>query len=661
MFSKILIANRGEIACRIIRTAKRLGIRTAAVYSDADAGALHVEMADEAFRIGTAVAAESYLSIERIISVAQRCGAQAIHPGYGFLSENADFAEAVEAAGMAFIGPSPAAIRAMGLKDAAKALMEQSGVPVVPGYHGDNQDAAFLSEQATDIGFPVLIKARAGGGGKGMRRVERPEDFGAALDAARREAEAAFGDGAVLIEKYLQRPRHIEIQIFGDRDGNVVHLFERDCSLQRRHQKVIEEAPAPGMTAEMRMAMGEAAVRAAQAIGYQGAGTVEFIVDVSDGLQPDRFFFMEMNTRLQVEHPVTEAITGLDLVEWQLRVANGEPLPKRQSELAIDGWAFEARVYAEDPTRGFLPSTGTLWHLSFPEDEVRIDAGVRQGDRISPYYDPLIAKLTVHGATRAAALARLTEGLRQSHIGGVANNLEFLRRLSQQQDFAAGHPDTGLIDREVETLAVTEAPDAAAVALAAVLSLGILRKRPAGDPWLSLGHWQIWGQATRTVTLDRGGERHDLRVAARGLDLFAVHIGGRVLPVRIFGRFDGGCHAEVDGRQLRLLLLETPHGLTLLLDGQAHDFHLPDPLDGEDESATGTDRVVAPMPGLVKLVRVQAGDAVSKGDALVVMEAMKMELTLSASRDGVVESLNVAEGDQTAEGTVLLSLKPEAA
>ncbi|CAN7598422.1 acetyl/propionyl/methylcrotonyl-CoA carboxylase subunit alpha [Pararhizobium sp. LjRoot235] len=661
MFSKILIANRGEIACRIIHTARRLGIRTAAVYSDADAGALHVEMADEAFRIGTAVAAESYLSIERVIGVAQRCGAQAIHPGYGFLSENADFAEAVEAAGMAFIGPSPAAIRAMGLKDAAKVLMEQSGVPVVPGYHGDNQDAAFLTGQATDIGFPVLIKARAGGGGKGMRRVDRPEDFGAALDAARREAEAAFGDGAVLIEKYLQRPRHIEIQVFGDRDGNVVHLFERDCSLQRRHQKVIEEAPAPGMTAEMRIAMGEAAVRAAQAIGYQGAGTVEFIVDVSDGLRPDRFFFMEMNTRLQVEHPVTEAITGLDLVEWQLRVANGEPLPKRQSELAIDGWAFEARIYAEDPARGFLPSTGTLWHLSFPADGARIDAGVRQGDRVSPYYDPLIAKLTVHGPTRAAALAKLTEGLRQSHIGGVANNLEFLYRLSQQPDFAAGHPDTGLIDREVETLTVTEAPDAAAVALAAVLSLGILRKRPASDPWLSLGHWQIWGQATRTVTLDHGGERHDLRVAARGLDLFAVHIGGRVLPVRIFGRFDGGCHAEVDGRQLRLLLLETPHGLTLLLDGKAHDFHLPDPLDGEAESAAGTDRVVAPMPGLVKLVRVRAGDAVSKGDALIVMEAMKMELTLSASRDGVVESMNVVEGDQTAEGTVLLSLKPEAA
>lgn len=661
MFSKILIANRGEIACRIIRTARRLGIRTVAVYSDADAGALHVELADEAFRIGTASASESYLSAERILAAAQRSGAQAIHPGYGFLSENADFAESVEAAGLAFIGPSAAAIRAMGLKDAAKGLMEQSGVPVVPGYHGDEQDAAFLAEQAVEIGFPVLIKARAGGGGKGMRRVDQPEDFGAALDAARREAEAAFGDGAVLIEKYLQRPRHIEIQVFGDSHGNVVHLFERDCSLQRRHQKVIEEAPAPGMTAEMRMAMGEAAVRAAQAIGYQGAGTVEFIVDVTSGLWPDKFFFMEMNTRLQVEHPVTEAITGIDLVEWQLRVANGEPLPLKQSELSIDGWAFEARVYAEDPARGFLPSTGTLSHLSFPNDDTRIDAGVREGDRISPYYDPMIAKLIVHGPTRAAALARLTEALKNSHIGGVANNLDFLARLSRQPDFLSGYPDTGLIDREVDGLTVAKAPDETAVALAAVLSLGALRSPPAGDPWVSLGHWQMWGQATRTVTVEHAGERHALRVAARGLDLFAVHIGNRVIPVRIFGRVDGGCHAEVDGRQSRLQRIETPHGFTLLVDGSAYDFHVPDSLDGAAESSAGTDRLVAPMPGLVKLVRVREGDQVSKGDALIVMEAMKMELTLPASRDGLVESLFVAEGDQTAEGTVLLSLKPEEA
>jgi 3-methylcrotonyl-CoA carboxylase alpha subunit len=661
MFSKILVANRGEIACRIIRTARRLGIRTVAVFSDADAGALHVELADEAFRIGAAAASESYLNAGRIIAAAQRAGAQAIHPGYGFLSENADFAEAVETAGMAFIGPSAAAIRAMGLKDAAKALMEQSGVPVVPGYHGENQDGDFLAGEAGSIGFPVLIKARAGGGGKGMRRVDRDEDFSASLDAARREAQAAFGDGAVLIEKYLMKPRHIEIQVFGDRHGNAVHLFERDCSLQRRHQKVIEEAPAPGMTAEMRRAMGEAAVRAARAIDYCGAGTVEFIADVSDGLWPDRFFFMEMNTRLQVEHPVTEAITGIDLVEWQLRVANGEPLPLKQSELSIDGWAFEARVYAEDPARGFLPSTGTLSDIRFPEEGVRIEAGVRLGDRISPFYDPMIAKLIVHGTTRAAALARLTAALENSHIGGVANNLDFLARLSRQADFAAGHPDTGLIDREVEALTVADAPDETVLALAAVLSLGTLQVPPAGDPFRTLGHWQIWGQATRTVTLDHHGERHVLRVAARGLDLFAVNSSSRVIPVRISGRFEGGCHVEADGRQSRLQRLEIARGFTLLVDGRAYDFQIPDPLDSEAETAAGSDRLTAPMPGLIKLVRVRQGDVVAKGDALIVMEAMKMELTLAASRDGIVETLLVAEGDQTAEGAVLLMLKPEEA
>ena len=661
MFSKILVANRGEIACRIIRTARLLGIRTVAVFSDADAGALHVELADEAFRIGAAAASESYLNAGRIIAAAQRSGAQAIHPGYGFLSENADFAEAVEAAGMAFIGPLAAAIRAMGLKDAAKALMEQSGVPVVPGYHGENQDGDFLAGEAGIIGFPVLIKARAGGGGKGMRRVDRAEDFSASLDAARREAQAAFGDGAVLIEKYLMKPRHIEIQVFGDRHGNAVHLFERDCSLQRRHQKVIEEAPAPGMTAEMRRAMGEAAVRAARAIDYCGAGTVEFIADVSDGLWPDRFFFMEMNTRLQVEHPVTEAITGIDLVEWQLRVANGEPLPLKQSELSIDGWAFEARVYAEDPARGFLPSTGTLSDIRFPEEGVRIDAGVRLGDRISPFYDPMIAKLIVHGTTRASALARLTAALENSHIGGVANNLDFLARLSRQADFAAGHPDTGLIDREVEALTVADAPDETVLALAAVLSLGTLQVPPAGDPFRTLGHWQIWGQATRTVTLDHHGERHVLRVAARGLDLFAVNSSSRVIPVRISGRFDGGCHVEADGRQSRLQRLEIARGFTLLVDGRAYDFQVPDPLDGEAETAAGSDRLTAPMPGLIKLVRVRQGDVVAKGDALIVMEAMKMELTLAASRDGIVETVLVAEGDQTAESAVLLMLKPQEA
>ncbi|MFK0163568.1 acetyl/propionyl/methylcrotonyl-CoA carboxylase subunit alpha [Rhizobium sp. NPDC090279] len=659
MFSKILIANRGEIACRVIRTAKRLGIRTVAVYSDADRDALHVALADEAVHIGQAVARESYLSKEKIIGAAQRTQAQAIHPGYGFLSENADFAEAVEAAGLIFIGPSPASIRAMGLKDAAKALMERAGVPVVPGYHGEEQEPGFLAEQADGIGFPVLIKARAGGGGKGMRRVDRPEEFAASLEAAKREAKSAFGDDVVLIEKYLVKPRHIEIQVFGDSHSNVVHLFERDCSLQRRHQKVIEEAPAPGMTEEMRSAMGEAAIRAARAIDYSGAGTVEFIADVSGGLSPDRFFFMEMNTRLQVEHPVTEAIAGVDLVEWQLRVASGEPLPKAQDELTINGWSFEARIYAEDPSRGFLPATGTLSHLRFPEGDVRIDAGVREGDSITPHYDPLIAKLTVHAPDRAAALAKLTHGLEQTQVAGTTTNLDFLIRLSRQPEFAAGHPDTGLIDRDVEALTSAQQPDDAALAIAAIVEAGGFARAAGNDPWLSLGAWQLWGKASRPVTLHFAGGHRDCRVSTEGPALFGVAFDGRTIPVRLFEAVGVARHVEIDGRQSHVDIFETPLGMTLFLDGHTHHFHRLDPLDGGEEAASGGDRVIAPMPGLVKIVRVREGDAVVKGQALIVMEAMKMELTLTAARDGIVESLHVGEGDQTSESAVLLSLRPE--
>ncbi|MFT4182346.1 MAG: acetyl/propionyl/methylcrotonyl-CoA carboxylase subunit alpha [Rhizobium sp.] len=661
MFSKILIANRGEIACRIIRTARRLGIRTVAVYSDVDSGAMHVALADEAVHIGPAAASESYLSKEKIIAAARRTGAQAIHPGYGFLSENADFAGAVEEAGLVFIGPSPASIRAMGLKDAAKALMERAGVPIVPGYHGDRQEPAFLAERAAEIGFPVLIKARAGGGGKGMRRVDRPEDFEAALEAARREAKSAFGDEAVLIEKYLVQPRHIEIQVFGDSHGNVVHLFERDCSLQRRHQKVIEEAPAPGMTGEMRSAMGEAAVRAARAIDYRGAGTVEFIADVSDGLSPDRFFFMEMNTRLQVEHPVTEAIAGVDLVEWQLRVASGERLPKTQGELTINGWAFEARIYAEDPARGFLPATGTLAHLRFPEGDVRIDAGVREGDRITPHYDPMIAKLTVHAADRPAALAGLARALEQTQVAGTVTNLDFLIRLSRQPNFAAGHPDTGLIDREVEALTSLRPPDDAALAVAAIAEAGGFRRPDSADPWLALGAWQLWGEASRPLVLhlEDGGHK-SCRVTAKGDGLFSVTFDDRAVAVRLLAHErEGSQCVEIDGRQTSVGLVQVSVGTTLFLDGRTYHFHRPDPLDGGEESAAGGDRLVAPMPGLIKIVRVREGDAVSKGQALIVMEAMKMELTLSAARDGVVESLHVGEGDQTSESAVLLSLRPE--
>ncbi|MFJ6322604.1 MULTISPECIES: acetyl-CoA carboxylase biotin carboxylase subunit [unclassified Rhizobium] len=659
MFSKILIANRGEIACRVINTARRLGIRTVAVYSDADRGSLHVALADEAVHIGPAAASESYLSKEKIVAAAKRTGAEAIHPGYGFLSENADFAEAIEAAGLVFIGPSPASIRAMGLKDAAKALMERAGVPVVPGYHGDGQEPGFLAEQANGIGFPVLIKARAGGGGKGMRRVDRPEDFASSLEAAKREAKSAFGDDAVLIEKYLIKPRHIEIQVFGDSHGKAVHLFERDCSLQRRHQKVIEEAPAPGMTEEMRRAMGEAAVRAARAIDYRGAGTVEFIADVSEGLSPDRFFFMEMNTRLQVEHPVTEAIAGVDLVEWQLRVASGEPLPKSQDELTINGWAFEARIYAEDPSRGFLPATGTLSHLRFPAGDVRIDAGVREGDTITPHYDPLIAKLTVHAPDRQSALARLTRGLEQTQVAGTTTNLDFLIRLSRHPDFAAGHPDTGLIDRDVEMLTSAQQPDDAALAVAAIVEAGGFAQADGDTPWLSLGPWQLWGEASRPVTLHHDSGQTHCRVAAKEKALFSVALEGRTLLVRLLAGEGEARRVEIDGRQSSVTVFEASNGTTLFMDGQTHHFHRHDPLDGGEEAAAGGDRLIAPMPGLVKIVRVREGDVVAKGQALIVMEAMKMELTLTAMRDGIVESLNVGEGDQTSESAVLLSLRPE--
>src|SRR6266545_3421061 len=515
MFTKILIANRGEIACRVIRTARRLGIRTVAVHSEADANARHVRLADEAVHIGPAAARESYLVGARIIEAARATGAQAIHPGYGFLSENADFAEACEKAGVVFIGPPASAIRAMGSKSAAKALMQQAGVPLTPGYHGAEQDPALLAREAKRIGYPVLIKASAGGGGKGMRRVDAPADFEAALASCKREAMQAFGDDRVLVERYVLRPRHVEIQVFGDRHGGCVHLFERDCSVQRRHQKVLEEAPAPGLTPERRAAMGAAAVEAAKAVGYVGAGTVEFIVEPSGG-----FYFMEMNTRLQVEHPVTEMITGLDLVEWQLRVAAGEPLPLRQEQVQIDGHAIEARIYAEDPERGFLPSTGRLLHLAAPEASyhVRIDAGVEEGDEISPHYDPMIAKLIVWDASRERALARMRAALAQLRIVGVANNVEFLARLVASPAFAAGDLDTDLIERESEFLfpASRETPQEVWL-LAALAELEREQREvpsPAEtrSPWDARDGWRLNSRASRTLTLRLGEVQQEVSV-----------------------------------------------------------------------------------------------------------------------------------------------------
>ncbi|WP_316013811.1 acetyl/propionyl/methylcrotonyl-CoA carboxylase subunit alpha [Roseobacter sp. HKCCA0434] len=641
MFTKILIANRGEIACRVIETCRRMGVRTVAVHSDADAHSKHVAMADEAVRLGPPPVSESYLKGDAIIAAARETGAQAIHPGYGFLSENPDFVEAVEAAGLTFIGPSAKAIRAMGLKDAAKKLMEEAGVPVVPGYHGEEQDPDFLAAEAEKIGYPVLIKARAGGGGKGMRKVDDPAQFRAALEGAQREGQASFGDPAVLIEKWITTPRHIEMQVFGD-GTTAIHLYERDCSLQRRHQKVIEEAPAPGMTEEVRAAMGAAAVRAAEAIGYSGAGTVEFIVDGSDGLRPDGFWFMEMNTRLQVEHPVTEAITGLDLVEWQLRVASGEPLPMVQEEVPLNGHAFEARLYAEDAANDFLPATGTLSALHFP-DGVRADSGVRAGDEITPFYDPMIAKIVTHGPTRAVALGALRDALERTVVAGSVTNLPFLAALTRHDGFAAGEVDTGLIARDAEALTSVPEPTPEMIATAAV-ALACLDTMPprAG--------FHLWTPLVQTLAMDG----YEARITVLGQGAVDVEVAGVTVAMRDLRR-DG---FEVASSAGRFLVAVDGDMATLFSAAVPHRFLRHDPLRAGEEGAGG-DVLVAPMPGLVKAVHVEAGAEVEKGAALIVMEAMKMEHTLTAPRDGTVAELAAAVGRQVGDGDILLRLEPE--
>ena len=649
MFMKILIANRSEIACRVIKTARRMGISTVAVYSDADRTALHVRMADEAVHIGPAAAAESYLVADKIIAAAKATGAQAIHPGYGFLSENPGFVDKVEAAGLTFIGPKAASIRAMGLKDAAKRLMEKAGVPVVPGYHGDAQELVVLASKASEIGYPVLIKASAGGGGKGMRKVDHPDQFKDALSSARREAKAAFGDERVLVEKYIEKPRHIEVQVFGDNHGNAVHLFERDCSLQRRHQKVIEEAPAPGMTADMRAAMTEAAVKAAKAIGYSGAGTIEFIVDGSQGLRPDGFWFMEMNTRLQVEHPVTEAVTGVDLVEWQLRVAAGEPLPLAQEQISLTGHAFEARLYAEDPAKGFLPAIGTLHHLAFPETAgngalVRVDTGVEQGDAISPFYDPMIAKLIVKGTDRAQALEGLAQALEATRVAGSTANTGFLGALARHPDFAAGDVDTGLIERDQAALVAAPEPDAGMLAHAALAASGL--KPAAGtDPWDSVAGYSHFHPLAISVELKRGEQTMTAKVIPAGGSSAKVAVGSHPSLTLAMGR---GAEA-----------LLWPGHVTVFSRGHAIDLALRDPFAGADDAA-GADRLTAPMPGLVKLVNVEAGATVTKGQPLLVLEAMKMEHTIAAPHDGVVAEI-ASQGAQVTDGTVLVRFEEEAA
>jgi 3-methylcrotonyl-CoA carboxylase alpha subunit len=629
MLKSLLIANRGEIACRVIRTARRLGIRTIAVYSDADAKALHVRMADEAVHIGPSPARESYLRSDKIIEAAKTTGAEAIHPGYGFLSENAEFAQAVIDAGIIWVGPKPDSIRAMGLKDAAKKLMAEAGVPVTPGYLGEDQDPKRLEKEAEAIGYPVLIKAVAGGGGKGMRRVDNAKDFEEGLQSAKREAASSFGDDRVLIEKYINSPRHIEVQVFGDSRGNVVHLFERDCSLQRRHQKVIEEAPAPGMDAETREAVCGAAVRAAQAVNYENAGTIEFIADASDGLRSDRIWFMEMNTRLQVEHPVTEEITGQDLVEWQLRVASGEKLPKKQDELSITGHAIEARLYAEDPAKGFLPSVGRLEMADFPEEVVRVETGVEQGDSISPYYDPMIAKLVATGDDRNQAIMNLAAALYALRIWPVKTNAAFLLSCLEDADFRAGDVTTGLIAQKGNEL--TKPPElgdnewmlAALQMFAPYYQNG---QEPDAGPWMSDFGFRLNAPTRGRITVQHGAERRALSLED------CVSAGGFSAAIV------GGALVFKDAQPF--LFTQEARGT-----GSTRGLH-----DGEIE---------APMPGKVTAVEVRQGEKVVNGQRLLTLEAMKMEHALTAPFDGTVTELNAKAGAQVTEGTLLVKVEPE--
>jgi 3-methylcrotonyl-CoA carboxylase alpha subunit len=667
MFTKILIANRGEIACRVIKTARRMGIRTVAVYSEADAGARHVRLADEAVCIGPAAVRESYLVIDRIIGAAKSTGAQAIHPGYGFLSENEEFAEACAANGITFIGPPVSAIRAMGLKSESKKLMEKAGVPLTPGYHGDEQASEFLRAQADAIGYPVLIKASAGGGGKGMRAVWKGEEFAAALASCQREAASSFGDDHVLIEKYLQRPRHIEIQVFGDTHGHCVYLFERDCSVQRRHQKVLEEAPAPGMTPERRAAMGKAAVAAAKAVGYVGAGTVEFIVD-----QSGVFYFMEMNTRLQVEHPVTEMITGLDLVEWQLKVAAGEPLPLAQEQLSIRGHALEARIYAEDAAKGFLPATGRLSHLAPPAESlhVRVDTGVEQGDEITPHYDPMIAKLIVWDENRERALARMLQALADYRIVGVTSNVGFLARLVACPSFARADLDTGLIEREHDFLfpgAVGSEPPRDAWLLAALAELlrdrnyGQAHAAASGDPhspWHLRDGWRANGAARREILLRADCCEKRVTAAYQG-DGFRLDLDGQAALAAGQLNDAGSLRADLDGRRLTVTVVAAAEKRHVFYDGMSFIFAAIDPLFHAGAGGGAEGGLTAPMPGKVTAWLVKPGAQVEKGVPLIVLEAMKMEHTLVAPAAGTVKAFCYAVGEQVADGAELLEFQPD--
>ena len=670
-FDSVLIANRGEIACRIARSAQALGLRVIVVYSQADTQARHVELADEAYLIGPAPASESYLNIDAILEAARQSGATAIHPGYGFLSENADFADACTDAGLIFIGPPAKAMRAMGLKHKAKRLMADAGIPVVPGFDRDDPDGDALAGAAEKIGYPVLIKAVAGGGGRGMRRVDAPGDFAGALESARREAQAAFGEPRVLIEKYLQTPRHIEVQIFADTHGNVVHLFERDCSIQRRHQKVVEEASAPGLPEELRRRMGEAAVAAARAIDYVGAGTVEFIVDAGGPLEDALFYFMEMNTRLQVEHPVTEMITGTDLVAWQVRVAMGEALPRDQDEITCAGHAIEVRLYAEDPARDFLPAAGRLSCFRLPPEDayLRVETGLREGDNIPVHYDPLIAKLIVRGDTRDAALARLRRALKACRIAGTPTNLAFLNRLADHPAFAAAKLDTGFIADHIADLVPAPAPVPERIhALAALYTLLRRRQQAQAAATASADRWSPWHRSDGWRLNDQGfdvlrfidGPRETavhVTYRANGYDLDA---GGGSRAASGVLEANGELAAELDGVRLNATGIEDDDRLTLLMAGESHILRRHDPWRDAQAMEEQSDRIVAPMPGKVIEVAVKPGDRVGEGAPLIVLEAMKMEHLISAPGPATVAEVYVEIGDQIDDGTVLMTFaEPE--
>lgn len=667
MFNAILVANRGEIACRVMRTARRLGVRTVAVYSDADVDAMHVAMADEAYRIGPAEAKASYLSIENVLRAARESGTEAIHPGYGFLAENADFADSVRGAGLTFVGPSGDAIRAMGSKSAAKAIMEAAGVPVVPGYHGTAQSLKVLREAAAEIGYPLLIKAVAGGGGKGMRIVETTEAFADAVESARREASSAFGDDSILIEKYLSRPRHVEMQVFADSHGSVIHLFERDCSIQRRHQKVIEEAPAPGVDLELRRRLGDAAIAATRAIGYEGAGTIEFLLsDTAD------IYFMEMNTRLQVEHPVSEMITGIDMVEWQLRVAAGESLPAAAGELEIAGHAFEARLYAEDPDRDFLPATGQLRHLRFPQENhhVRIDTGVRKGDEIGIHYDPLIAKIVVWDSDRANALRRFRRSLAEVQVVGLTTNAAFLGAVAGHPAFSAGDVHTGFItEHHSQLFPENQTVSARFFALASLyVMLGrdrearsvAARSSDAYSPWHSTSGWRLNDDNHHVLTFRDGDRTVDVTIHYRS-EAILIDIPGESLPISAAGEIDenGDLFADLDGVRLRTTVVRRDDEMTIMCAGASHHLILDDPAKRASLQEASGGGLKAPMPGKVVAINTLSGETVSRGATLLVLEAMKMEHAITAPADGTVAEIHYGIGEQVEEGVELVSFVNE--